>query len=235
MHSVDGFHHPATALTQPVAASVSTAGTAAAGDGDGDDGGDGGDGDGDHAADAATSPMPPPPPPPPPRAAVIHCDSWDGTILCFGLCSTKLGTPVYPDCAFPSPIALFLSQSRTGKSHPHKPQEAGGEVGPLRKWVPNTLVVLPAATAHSRPDENIEPDADPDIPRWFCRATLRVAIAGKPRGKAAKRAAKKEFEADRLALALLVAETVWGDPVFATAARSCDPATPYPVSSPSLL
>ena len=100
---------------------------------------------------------------------------------------------------------------------------------------PNTLVVLPAATAHSRPDENIEPDADPDIPRWFCRATLRVAIAGKPRGKAAKRAAKKEFEADRLALALLVAETVWGDPVFATAARSCDPATPYPVSSPSLL
>lgn len=67
------------------------------------------------------------------------------------------------------------------------------KVGPLRKWAPDTLVVLPAATAHSRPDENLEPDTDPDTPRWFCRATLRVAIVGKPRGKEAKTAAKRVF------------------------------------------
>lgn len=30
------------------------------------------------------------------NAAPVHCDSWDGTVVCFGLCSTKLGTPVYP-------------------------------------------------------------------------------------------------------------------------------------------
>ena len=47
---------------------------------------------------------------PRPRAAV-HCDSWDGSILCFGLCSTKLGTPVYPDATFPSsPVKLFVQQ-----------------------------------------------------------------------------------------------------------------------------
>jgi hypothetical protein len=51
---------------------------------------------------------------PTPEVAAIHSDSWDGTVLCFGLCSTKLGTPVYPDCLFPDPVAMFISQSRTG-------------------------------------------------------------------------------------------------------------------------
>ena len=50
--------------------------------------------------------------------APVHCDSWDGTIMCFGLCSTKLGTPVYPDAVFPQPLHEFLSQSATGKSYP---------------------------------------------------------------------------------------------------------------------
>ena len=45
--------------------------------------------------------------------AAIHCDSWDGTMLCFGLISTKLGTPVYPDAVFPAPVQMFASQSRT--------------------------------------------------------------------------------------------------------------------------
>lgn len=38
--------------------------------------------------------------------AAIHCDSFDGSILCFGLCSTKLGTPVYPEARFPSPLQV---------------------------------------------------------------------------------------------------------------------------------
>ena len=32
-----------------------------------------------------------------------------------GLCSTKLGTPIYPDAVFPAPVAMFVAQSRSGK------------------------------------------------------------------------------------------------------------------------
>ena len=46
----------------------------------------------------------------------VHCDSWDGTVLCFALTSTKLGTDVYPAAVFEAPSAaeLFVYQSRTG-------------------------------------------------------------------------------------------------------------------------
>ena len=77
-----------------------------------------------------------------------------------------------------------------------------------RTWTANTLVVMPAAVAHSKPDERMDPDPEPSEPRWFCRAVIRVAIA---RGTAAK--------GERMALALLVAEHVWGDTRFAAAAR----------------
>jgi hypothetical protein len=67
-----------------------------------------------------------------PSAAGVHCDSWDGTVVCFGLTSTKLGTPVYPQAIFqdPFPTALFVDQSLTDFNHPHK--LGGGELGPLR-------------------------------------------------------------------------------------------------------
>lgn len=81
------------------------------------------------------------------------------------------------------------------------------DAGRLRAWRPGTLVVLPAATAHSRPDE---PDGDPAVPRWFCRASIRVALEGRK---------DPDARAKRLQLALLVAEHVWGDVEFAAAAR----------------
>ena len=145
----------------------------------------------------------------------VHCDSWDGTILCFGLCSTKLGTPVYPEAVFPSPVDMFLTQSRTGKSLPYTLGTVDqAHLGPLRRWKPGTLVVLPAATAHSKPAAAVEVDEAPETPRWFCRVTIRLAIAGRR-----PRAQTNELT-ERLALALLVAEHVWGDTGFAAAAQT---------------
>ena len=143
-----------------------------------------------------------------------HSDSFDGTVLGFALVSTKLGTPVYPRAKFPCPLDMFLSQSRTGRNDAH--QLDSTTLGPLRAWKPNTLVVMPACTAHSKPStQQIESDTTPEEPRWFCRATLRVAVAGgfqRGRTEAARR--------DRLALSMLVAEHVWGDADFVAGARA---------------
>ena len=145
--------------------------------------------------------------------SAVHSDSWDGTVLGFALLSTKLGTPVYPEAVFPSPIAMFLSQSRTGRNDAHQ-LDMKKNIGALRDWNPGTLVIMPAAVAHSKPSqEQIALDPDPSIPRWFCRATLRVAIRGR-RGKT------REAREERLGLAILVARHVWGDPSFASAVEA---------------
>lgn len=104
------------------------------------------------------------------------------------------------------------------------------DAGPLREWTPGTVMVMSAATAHSRPHQ---PDPEPHLPRWFCRASLRVAVTppnddvdvtvdGEGINGAAvhKGDPKAELRAARLAVGVLVAEHVWGDPEFAAAARA---------------
>ena len=170
--------------------------------------------------------------------SAVHSDSWDGTILCFALASNKMGTPVYPAARFPRPLKMFLSHSRTGRRYAHQleddPPGGGGSgsaaaaadaaaartalLGPLRPWRPGTLVVMPACVAHSKP---FEADPDPDAPRWFCRATLRVDVAG-------RRARAREGHEQRLEVALLVAEHVWEDPAFVAAARALRHVVPFP-------
>ena len=104
-----------------------------------------------------------------------HTDSHDGTILGFGLISTKLGTPTYPTAYQPSPVFMFLSQSRTGKNKAH--QVNVDTLGKLREWNSDTLVVMPACTAHSKPSmKQINNDLTPNVPRWFCRVTIRILI-----------------------------------------------------------
>jgi hypothetical protein len=49
------------------------------------------------------------------------------------------------------------------------------------------------------------------VARWFCRATIRVALAGRKASLA---------QGERLALALLVAEHVWGDAGFVVAVKA---------------
>lgn len=146
--------------------------------------------------------------------AMVHCDSFDGSVLCFGLCSTKLGTPVFPDAVFNDPVRLFLEQSQAGRGQPSQlgsHDAPTAPLGPRRPWTAGSLVIMPAATAHSRPDEVLEPDPAPAVPRWFVRATVRASIAGRR---------PPATEAERLAVALAVAEHCWGDPVFAAAAAA---------------
>ena len=95
----------------------------------------------------------------------------------------------------------------TGRSDAHQVKVPG----PLRRWRPGTLVCMPAATAHSKPDERLERDPAPSLPRWFARVNLRVAAAG-------RRARTEAGREERLALALLVAEHVWEDTAFVAAA-----------------
>ena len=166
--------------------------------------------DGSHGAKAAWEKHNP---------GAVHNDSWDGTILCFGLVSTKLGTPVYPAARFPNPLEVFLRQSRTGRKGAQQLEdgtetsaERAALLGPRRPWKAGTLVVMPACVAHSKP---VDIDPDPTTARWFCRATLRVAIEG-------RRDSTPAGHALRLALALLVAEHVWQDRDFAAAARAFD-------------
>ena len=60
------------------------------------------------------------------EAGGIHADSFDGLLIAFGLCSTKLGTPVYPHAEFGhppdpgEPVRWFLSQSATGTKRPRQ-------------------------------------------------------------------------------------------------------------------
>ena len=144
--------------------------------------------------------------------SAVHSDAWDGTVLCFGLASTKLGTPIWPEATFPDAVRMFVSQSRTGRKFAQQ-LEAEGEgkdgFGPQRPWRPGTLVAMPACVAHSKP---FAADPDPKTPRWFVRATVRVGVAG-------RRRVDEEGRTERLALALLVAEHVWGDAAFAGLAR----------------
>ena len=145
--------------------------------------------------------------------SAVHSDSWDGTILGFALVSTKLGTPVYPKAVFPSPVGMFLSQSRTGHNDAH--QLDIRNIGQLRTWNPGSLVVMPAAVAHSKPSrQQITTDPEPSVPRWFCRATLRVGISGGFRSSGGRNEASRE---ERLMLAILVSRFVWGDRNFAYA------------------
>ena len=138
----------------------------------------------------------------------IHADSWDGTILAFGLTCTKLGTPVYPAANFPLPVATFLAQSRSGRSIALQLQD---DAGPRRPWKPGSLVVMPACTAHSKPDPLLETDPSPNIARWFSRANIRVALRRRDPTPAGRK--------KRVAIALLVAEILWGDSRFAAAAK----------------
>ena len=133
-------------------------------------------------------------------------------MLCFGLASTKLGTPIWPEATFPDAVRMFVRQSRTGNKFAHQLEgegEGGSPFGPQRPWRPGTLVAMPACVAHSKP---FAADTDPETPRWFVRATVRMGVAGRRRVDEAGRA-------ERLALALMVAEHVWGDAAFARLAR----------------
>jgi len=146
--------------------------------------------------------------------SAVHSDSHDGTLFGFGLVSTKLGTPTYPQAIFPEPIRMFISQSKTGRNNAH--QLEVDTLGPRRPWVPATLVVMPACVAHSKPNQDqIDHDETPEIPRWFCRVTLRILIPDlwKRNGRT------KDAREERLSLSILVAKHVWNDAVFAEAAQ----------------
>ena len=72
---------------------------------------------------------------------------------------------------------------------------------------------MPACVAHSKPDPKVQPDDEPAAPRWFSRATLRLAVA---KGADGARVTERE----RLQLCCLVCEHIWGDAAFAGAARA---------------
>ena len=162
--------------------------------------------------------------------SAAHCDSYDGTILGFGLCSTKLGTPTYPTAAFPYPISLFISQSRTGKNLAVQVSNVN-KLGPLRPWRLGSFVVMPAATAHSKPTaEQIASQnrAEHEKPRWFVRTVLRVHIPDLWR-KETYGGRTAEAREERLALSILVAKHVWGDAKFAAAATQLSQGTYWSV------
>ena len=145
--------------------------------------------------------------------SAVHSDSHDGTILGFGLISTKLGTPSYPNALFPFPIKMFMSQSKTGRNSAH--QLAVDTLGTLREWTPGTMVVMPACTAHSKPSLiQIQNDPTPHVPRWFCRVTMRLVIPDLWKKHGGRTRAARE---ERLNLSVLVAKYIWKDVAFARA------------------
>lgn len=169
----------------------------------------------------------------------IHADSFDGTIVCFALVSSKMGTPIFPNAQFAEPPLEQFVRESVGGPHcrPAAIRLAKSPTGrPLkhhqREWRDGSMAILPPAVAHSIPPgrvwdfESRGSDgsvlATRDSPRWFARVAIEIVPA---RGGAVDGPWWEQHKgwatpAHRAAVAALVAEHVWGDPEFAAAARA---------------
>ena len=80
----------------------------------------------------------------------------------------------------------------------------------MRQLTPRTLMILPAAVAHARPDGRVDAHT-PLGPRWFARVHLELRpVVGGPKAWGAQQ---------RMAVALRVLEHVWRDPSFLALAK----------------
>ena len=143
------------------------------------------------------------------RDEIIHADAFDGTVLCLALVCSKMGTRLYPDATFVQPpVEQFLAESATGKRTGFS-RVVDGAHGEERVLTPDSLMIMPAAIAHARPNGRVDEHAPPG-PRWFARAHLELRPT-------AGRAAWDSTQ--RMTVALLVAEHVWRDAGFVRAVR----------------
>ena len=138
---------------------------------------------------------------------IVHADAFDGTVLGLVFLCNKMGTRIYPQAVFREPpIDQFVQESHSGRRNGYSLVSSTGiEMRTLR---PRTMLIMPAAVAHVRPDGAVG-SFMPAGPRWFARAMIELKPKGGPKAWGDKRAA----------VAQLVAEHVWGDPAFAQAAR----------------
>lgn len=81
--------------------------------------------------------------------SAVHSDSWDGLVLGFGIVSSKLGTPIYPEASFPAPIKMFLSQSKTGRSSAHQHlAKQGVNITCSSQLTPVDFIATPGSNPH---------------------------------------------------------------------------------------
>eukprot|EP00049_Salpingoeca_infusionum_P020528 m.364318 g.364318 ORF g.364318 m.364318 type:complete len:330 (-) comp26567_c0_seq1:36-1025(-) len=136
----------------------------------------------------------------------IHSDSFDGTLCAFGLMSSKIGTPIYPQGQVAwvqhkerppmrtTALSQFLEESdgTPGVCRPGKLRYDEHQIGPCRVWRSGSLVIMPSCVCHAIAshkacdarvdDHTVAQDgtelASSSAPRWFCRITLQIIPAG---------------------------------------------------------
>jgi hypothetical protein len=89
-----------------------------------------------------------------------HADSFDGTMCCFALMSTKIGTIIYPGAQVAwrdrektqatTPRDQFLHEMSNGAGQPRPGalRYNDGTLGPERVWKAGSCVVLPPSVCH---------------------------------------------------------------------------------------
>lgn len=145
------------------------------------------------------------------RGELVHADAFDGTVLGLAFVCTKMGTRLYQDAVFvEAPVQQFVRESRSGKRNGFSRVVEGAQ-GDERVLQPGTLLIVPAAVAHARPDGRVDDHAPSGAPRWFARAHLELRpVQGR----------NAWSDAQRIEIALLVAEHVWRDAAFLAAATA---------------
>lgn len=150
------------------------------------------------------------------RGELIHADAFDGTVLGLAFVCSKMGTRLFQDAVFAeAPVTQFVRESRSGNRNGFS-RVVDGAQGVERVLQPGTLLIMPAAVAHARPDGRVDDHDPPGGPRWFARAHLELRPVGGRRAWS---------DAQRMQVALLVAEHVWRDAAFLAAATAMVRAT----------
>ena len=145
------------------------------------------------------------------RGELIHADAFDGTVLGLAFVCSKMGTRLFQDAVFvEAPVKQFARESRSGKRNGFS-RVVDGAQGDERVLQPGMLLIMPAAVAHARPDGKVCDHDPPAGPRWFARAHLELRPVGGRRAWS---------DAQRMQVALLVAEHVWRDAAFLAAATA---------------
>jgi hypothetical protein len=140
---------------------------------------------------------------------IIHADAFDGTVVGLAFVCSKMGTRLFPAATFAeAPVEQFIRESETGKRNGLSRVVEGAE-GEMRTLQPATLLTMPPAVAHARPDGRVD-DYQPAGPRWFARAHIELRPR---RGRGAWDSTQ------RMQVGLLVAEHVWRDSNFAAAVQ----------------
>ena len=144
------------------------------------------------------------------RDEMIHADAFDGTVIGLAFVCSKMGTRLYPDAVFTqAPVEQFIKESWSGNRAGLSPVKEGAH-GLVRVMPPATLLIMPAAVAHARPDGRVQ-DHAPTGARWFARAHVELRPA----------AGRRAWDGtQRMEVALLVAHHVWRDPAFVAAAKA---------------